>query len=585
YALDHGYSVEEVDNLTGELIGNPKTATFRLVDLVGLDVSNHVNTNLYEGAPEDEEREIFQVPELFKQMAAKKMLGNKTGGGFYKEHRGEGGKEFWPLNLRTLEYQPPSKVRFDIVGKARKIEDLAERLRFLMANAQGDRAGQFIRDTTLRTLAYTARRIPEISDSIADIDNAIRWGFSPKLGPFETWDALGVRTTVETMRKLDIAVAPWVAQMLDQGVESFYQHESGRVTGVYNPASGEYAPLIERAGVIVLDDLRAQGRELAKNESASILDLGEGVLCLEFRSKMNALDPLITELGFKALELLKQPQYVGMVVGNQSENFCVGANIAMVGMSAMTGQLDMLKQAVAANQQLMQALRLSPKPVVIAPYGRTLGGGAEVAMAGARRVASAETYIGQVELGVGLIPAAGGCKELLRRVITPAMQASEKIDPLPLFQQVFETIALAKVSESAEQARALGFLDEHDTIVMNKEHLIGTAKQEVLKLVAEGYTPPPRQGEPIYALGRRAIAAASSSLHQMVVGRYISPYDQKLAKTLAYVLAGADLTSPQWVTEQYILDLEVEQFMQLTSEPKTQERIMGMLQGGKPVRN
>lgn len=585
YALDHGYTVEEVDNLTGELIGNPRTATFRLVDLVGLDISNHVNANLYEGVPEDEEREMFQVPALFQQMAERKMLGNKTGGGFYKEQRGANGKEFWTLNLETLEYQPPTKVRFDLVGKARKIEDLGERLRFIMANADGDRAGQFIRDTTLKTLAYTARRIPEISDSVADIDNAIRWGFSPKMGPFETWDALGVRQTVETMHKLDINVAPWVEDMLVGGIEAFYRRENGQVAGVYSPGMGAYASLPSRPGVLRLDDMRAQGNELDKNESASILDLGNGVLCLEFRSKMNALDPLITEMGFKALELLKQPHYVGMVIGNQSDNFCVGANIAMVGMSAMTGQLDMLKEAVVGNQNLMQAIRLSPKPVVTAPYGRTLGGGAEVAMAGARRVASVETYMGQVELGVGLIPGAGGCKELLRRVLTPAMQSNDKIDPLPYFQQVFETIALAKVSESAEQARTMGFLDEDDQIVMNKEYLIGAAKQAVLDLVAANYTAPPPTGEPIYALGRRAIAAATSSLHQMKVGRYISEYDEKLGKTLAYVLAGADLTSPQWVTEQYILDLEVEEFMKLTTEAKTQERIMGMLQGGKPVRN
>ena len=585
YALDHGYTVDEVDNLTGELIGNPKTATFRLIDLVGLDVSNHVNANLYEGVSEDEEREVFRVPELFQQMAEKKMLGNKTGGGFYKEQRGANGKEFWTLDLQTMEYKPPAKVRFDLVGKARKIEDLGERLRFLVQNAEGDRAGQFIRDTTLRTLAYTARRIPEISDNIADVDNAIRWGFSPQLGPFETWDALGVREASAMMKQQNIVVAPWVDEMLNNGFHAFYRRENGRVTGVYSPTKSAYEALQPREGVILLDDLRAQGKELAKNESASILDLGDGVLCLEFRSKMNALDPLITELGFKALEMLKSDTYVGMVIGNQGENFCVGANIAMVGMSAMTGQLDTLKEAVQANQNLMQAIRLSPKPVVTAPFGRTLGGGAEVAMAGARRVAAAETYMGQVELGVGLIPGAGGCKELLRRVLTPAMHTSDKIDPLPYYQQVFETIALAKVSESAEQARGLGFLDENDVIVLNKQRLIGAAKAEVLKLVAEGYTAPPRQGEPIYAIGRRAIAAASSNLHQMVVGGYISAYDEKLAKRLAFVLAGGDFTSPQWVSEQYILDLEVDEFMKLTTEPKTQERIMGMLQGGKPVRN
>ena len=585
YALDHGYTVEEVDSITGELIGNPKTATFRLIDLVGLDVSNHVNSNLYDAVPDDEERAVFKLPAPFEQMAARNMLGNKTGGGFYKQQRGAGGTEFWSLNMQTLEYQPPTKVRFDLVGKARKIEDLGERLRFLLDNAGSDRAGVFIRDTTLRTLAYTARRIPEISDSLASVDNAIRWGFRPQMGPFETWDALGVRKTANTMRQHDIAVAPWVDDMLEKGVEAFYQREGGRVVGAYDPAAGAYQPLAQPEGVIVLDDLRVQGHELARNESASVLDLGDGVLCLEFHSKMNALDPLITELGFKALDMLEDDEYVGLVVGNQGENFCVGANLGLVAMSAMSGQLATLKEAVTGNQTLMQALRFAPKPVVVAPFGRVLGGGAEVAMAGARRVASAETYIGQVELGVGLIPAAGGCKELLRRIVSHAMAENDKIDPLPLFQQAFETIALAKVSESAVQARMLGFLDEQDTIVLNKQRLIAEAKRQVLDLAAADYTPPPVQGQPIYAIGRRAIAAARSNLHQMRVGNYISEYDEKLANALAAVLAGGDFTSPQWVTEQYILDLEVEEFMKLAAEPQTQERIMGMLQSEKPVRN
>ncbi|KAB8144046.1 3-hydroxyacyl-CoA dehydrogenase/enoyl-CoA hydratase family protein [Chloroflexia bacterium SDU3-3] len=583
YALERGYSVEEVDNLTGPLIGNPKTATFRLVDLVGLDVSAHVNENLHQAAPEDEEREVFATPDLVHAMLERKLLGNKAGGGFYKQHRSERGKEFWPLNLQTLEYQPPTKVRFDLVGKARKIDDLGERMRFLMANAAGDRAGEFIRDTTLRTLAYAARRIPEISESLADVDSAMRWGFGVRQGPFELWDTLGLRATADQMRQLGIALAPWVEALLEQGGESLYRREGGRATAVYSPAHRAYEPLPHDARVIELATLRAQGHELAANESASVLDLGDGVLCFEFHSKMNSLDPLIVEMGFRALELLGDPAYVGMVVGNQAENFCVGANISMVGMSAMAGQVDALRELVTSNQRLMQALRFAPKPVVAAPYGRVLGGGAEVAMAAARRVAAAESYIGQVELGVGLIPAAGGCKELLRRVLTPVMQASEQVDPLPLFQQVFETIALAKVSESAEQARAMGFLVQGDRVVMNREHLIGEAKREVLRMAAEGYAPP--APAPIYAVGRRAVAAAASNIHQMVVAGYISEYDQKLATALTWVLAGGDFTSPQWVTEQYILDMEVESFMRLACEPRTLERIMAMLQNGKPLRN
>jgi 3-hydroxyacyl-CoA dehydrogenase len=584
YALQNGYSVEEVDSLTGELIGHPKTATFRLFDLVGIDVPVHVTRNLYEAVPDDEEREVFKLPAVLEQLVAKGWLGNKSGVGFYKQAKGAAGKEFWPLNIETMEHEPPKKPRFDLVGKARKIEDLRERLRFLMDNADMDRAGQFLRETTLRTLAYTARRIPEISDSIADVDRAMRWGFGHQLGPFETWDALGVRKTAGAMQERGIAIAPWVEQMLGKGIESFYRRDGGRVTGVYDQASGDYIALEQPAGVIVLDDLRAQGRELARNASASLLDLGGGVLCLEFHSKVNSLDPLIAEMGYQALELLNDERWVGMVIGNQAQDFCAGVNLAVAAMGVASGQLDQVKQSARSTQSLFLKFRLCPKPIVAAPYGRVLGGGAEVTMAAARRVASAETYIGQVELGVGLIPGWGGCKEFLRRIVSPPMRAGGD-DALPYLQKAFETIALAKVSESAEQARRLGFLDERDKIVMNRERLIGEAKQAVLQLAAAGYTPPPPEGEPIYAIGRRGLGAIASALHGMKVGGYISDYDQKLAKALAWILCGGDLSQPQWVTEQYILDLEFEQATKLIVEPKTQERIMAILQTGKPLRN
>ncbi len=582
--LEHGYSVEEVDSLTGELIGHPKTATFRLFDLVGIDVPVHVTRNLYEAVPEDEEREVFKLPPVLEQLTGRGWLGNKAGIGFYKQEKGAGGKEFWPLNLSTLVHEPPKKPRFELVGKARKIEDLRERLRFLNDNADMDRAGQFLRDTTLPLLAYTARRIPEISDSIADVDKAMRWGFGHQLGPFETWDALGLRKTAEQMRERGIAIAPWVEQLIEQRGESFYRYDGGRATEVYDPASGEFVALERQAGVIVLDELRAQGKELERNNSASLLDLGDGVLCLEFHSKVNSLDPLITELGYKALELLKDDQWVGMVIGNQAQDFCAGVNLAVAAMGVAAGQLDQVKESARATQSLFLQFRLSSKPIVAAPYGRVLGGGAEISLACARRVASSELYIGLVELGVGLVPGWGGCKEFLRRIVSPPMRAGGD-DALPYLQKAFETIGLAKVSESAEQARQLGFLDQHDKIVMNRERLIGEAKQAVLQLVADGYTPPPPQGEPIYAIGRRGLGAIASAVHGMRVGGYLSEYDQKLAKALAWVLCGGDLSQPQWVTEQYILDLEAEETSKLIVEPKTQARIMAILQTGKPLRN
>jgi 3-hydroxyacyl-CoA dehydrogenase len=584
YALEHGYSVEEVDSLTGELIGNPKTATFRLLDLVGLDVANHVTANLYDAVPGDEEREILRIPEPLKAMAAQGWLGNKAGVGFYKQEKGAAGKEFWPLNIQTLQHEPPKKPRFELVGKARKIENLRDRLRFIMDNADMDRAGQFLRDTTLRTLAYTARRIPEISDSIADVDNAMRWGFSQQLGPFEMWDALGVGKTAGQMKERGIAVAQWVEQMLAKGVESFYRSDNGRVTGVYDVQRGEYVPLDRPEGVIELNDLRAQGKQLARNDSASILDLGDGVLCLEFHSKMNIIDPLITMIGRQALDMLKDDRWVGMVIGNQADHFCAGVNLGVVAMAVASGQLDQVAEFTMGTQQLFMDFRRSDKPIVAAPYGMALGGGAEVTMAAARRVAAAETYIGLVELGMGLIPGWGGCKEMLRRVVGPHM-AVPGADALPYLQKAFETIALAKVAESAEHARQLGFLDKHDKIVMNKRRLIGEAKQAVLELAADGYTPPPAGGEPIYAIGKRGIGAIYAGVHAMRVGGYISEYDQKLAHALARVLCGGDLTNPQWVTEQYILDLELEEAGKLGLEPKTQERIMTFLQTGKPLRN
>jgi 3-hydroxyacyl-CoA dehydrogenase len=586
YAFQNGYSVEEVDSLTGELIGNPKTATFRLVDLVGLDVMMHVNRNLYQAVPDDEEREVFKLAPVLEDMAQRGWLGNKAGVGFYKEVRGASGREFWPLNVQSMDHEAPKKPRFELVGKARKIDDLRERLRFIIANAELDRAGQFLSNAILRTIAYSARRLPEISDSIADVDNAMRWGFSQQLGPFQIWDALGVRAAAEQMRARGIAVAAWVDEMLERGVESFYRSEGGRVTGVYDLARRAYVDLPQRAHTLRLDDLRAQGRELARNPSASLLDLGDGVLCLEFHSKVNAIDPLITEMGQRALEMLNgDDRWVAMVIGNQAQDFCAGVNLALLAMAVASGQLAEANKFAKGTQDLFQAMRLSRKPVVAAPYGRVLGGGAEICLAAARIVASAELYIGLVELGVGLVPGWGGCKEFVRRHVSPHMREAPEADPLPFLRKAFETIATAKVSESAEQARQNGFLSENDRIVMNREHLIQAAKDEALAMVATDYTPPPPGGELVYAVGRRGLGAINSMLHGMRVGSYISDYDRQLAQALGRVMCGGDLTAPQWVSEQYILDLEQQEAMKLALEKKTQERIMAILQTGKPLRN
>lgn len=584
YALEHGYTVEEVDALTGPLIGNPSTATFRLSDLVGNDVMAHVTNNLYEAVPEDESRELLKLPEIVARLVERGALGNKTGAGFYKKVKGaDGATEYHALNLQTEQYEPPTKVRFPLVEKVRKIEDLGERLRTIFAEGAGDRAGDYIINTSLPILAYAARRVPEIADSLVDIDNAMRWGFATEVGPFEMWDMLGVRSTVERMQAAEIEVAPWVVTMLDRGIEAFYRREGKRVTGVYDPQTQGYVPISRPAKAIVLRELHGSGHELARNASASVLDLGDGVLCLQFHSKANSLDPQIVELGMVALEMLNA-EYRALVIANQGKDFCVGANLGLFVGAVQSGQYDLIEQSVKQLQDWLMAVRYATKPVVVAPFNRVLGGGTEVVLAGARVCATAETYMGQVEIGVGLIPAGGGCKELLRRVVGPHMHVPG-VDALPHLQKVFETIALAKVSESAEDARGLGMLDAADRVVMNRDLLIGEAKQFAIDLAEAGYRPPLRAATQIYAIGRKGKAALLIGIDQMARGRYISAYDAELARTLAHVLCGGDLSAPQWVGEQYILDLERAAFVDLLRQPRTQERIAHMLQTGKPLRN
>jgi 3-hydroxyacyl-CoA dehydrogenase len=596
-AIDNGYTVEEVDVLTGPVIGNPKTGTFRLADLVGLDVMAHVVNNLYELAPEDESREAFVLPGVMKQLITQKSLGNKTGAGFYKQVKGDdGAKAYHALNLQTMQYEPPTKPRFDVIGETKDLE-LPERMKAIFDNFGEDRGGAFIIETTLPILAYAARRIPEIADGIADIDNAMRWGFNAEAGPFELWDMIGARRGRDMMRERDIAVPQWVDDMLAAGVESFYQREDGRVVGVYQPSVVDaqskienpkskigYAPLHRSKFNIVLAENKGTKRELKRNASASIHDLGDGVLNLEFHSKGNTLDNYINDLALDALAMLDKDEWRGMVVANQGKDFCLGANIGLFILLAGTGDPNAIENAVKSLQDYLMAFRFASKPVVTAPRQRVFGGGAEVAMAGARTVMAAETYIGLVEFGVGIIPAGGGCKELLRRVVSPHM-TNDKVDALGYLQQVFETIAYAKVSESAFMARERGFIGPCDTIVMNDDDIIGVAKATAIHLSETGYVPPDRKANSIYAIGSRGKAAMEMAVNTLRWGKYISNHDALMARKLAHVLCGGDLSAPQWVTEQYILDLEREAFCSLLGEPKTQERISHMLKYAKPLRN
>ncbi|CAA9478815.1 MAG: 3-hydroxyacyl-CoA dehydrogenase [fadN-fadA-fadE operon] / Enoyl-CoA hydratase [fadN-fadA-fadE operon] [uncultured Rubrobacteraceae bacterium] len=582
YAFENGYSIEEVDAITGPLIGHPKTATFRLNDTVGLDIAVGVAENLYEAVPEDESREDLKPHPKLKEMQEKDLLGNKTGAGFYKRDKRDGKTVFDVLDMETFEHRPAEDPDVPIVAEAQKQGDLGARLRFLVERAEEDRHARYIRDTLLHYMAYASRRLPEISDTLEDADHAMEWGFAHETGPFRTWDLLGVRETVERMGSLGIEVGPWVKEMLEGGNESFYKAEDGRELQ-FSPVSKEYEPVREDPMYVSLEGLRERGGELERNDSASLLDLGDGVLCLEFHSKGNSIDAGVTEMGYKALEALERDDVVGLVIGSEGRNFCVGANLAEVAQAVQSGKLDEVGESVEALQRLLMGFRFAPKPVVAAPRGQTLGGGLEICLHADRVAAAGETYMGLVEAGVGLIPAGGGTKEMARRLVSRPMRTAPDTPALPFLNKAFETIAMAKVSASAIEARDLGFLEEDDRIVMNPDHLISAAKREVLDL-ADGYAPPERDGN-VYATGASARSALVMGIRTLQWGRYASEYDGVVAGHTARILTGGDLTLPQWVSEEYLLGLEKEAFLDLLKNEKTHERIEGMLKTGKPVRN
>ncbi len=580
YALDHGYTVEEVDALTGPLIGRPKTATFNLNDLVGFDIAVGVARNLYDAIPDDPAREILKHPkndELSNELLERGWLGRKTGRGFYHMRREGGKKELWALNLETLEYEPPSKPRFDSVGKYRKVEPLGERIRLLI-NAD-DRAGRYLYHLHAFLLAYASQRVPEITDTIVNIDNAQKWGFAHQMGPFEIWDAIGVAETVDRFEADKYPVAEWVKDMLAAGHSTFYQRDHrGMVIGFYSPQDKAYLQLVKDARKITVADLRASGAEVDSNGDGTVFDMGDGVLLWEFNSKQNSITTGLIESGWKALELLDAPENRALVIGNDAERFSIGANLDP---STLMAGLEGIENVLIGLQDLTQALRYAPKPVVVAAHSMALGGGAELVMSGTAVVAHAELYMGLVEAGVGLVPAGGGCKELARRLVNPLARIGSD-DVLAGLQKAFETIATAKVSGSAKEAKALGFLAASDKIVMNRAHLLGEAKALALAL-SETYQQ--SKPEPVYAAGRDAFAALLLAVASLKEAGYASEHDALIAGKLAHILTGAGLAEPQWVDQQYLLNLEREAFLGLIMETKTQERIMHMLQTNKPLRN
>jgi 3-hydroxyacyl-CoA dehydrogenase len=579
--LEDGYSLEEVDKITGQAVGRPKSATFRTFDLVGLDVFGHVVKNLYEALVDDEEREVFRAPEFLGAMIEKGLLGNKTKGGFYRRQPGEGGtKEIWTIDHLTLDYRPAQKVKLPALDMAKNIDDLPERIKALVWSK--DRVGAFLWKTMSRTFRYAANRIPEIADTIVEVDRAMRWGFNWELGVFETWDALGVEQSVARMQEDGHAIPANVQKLLDGGAKSFYKQEHGRKF-YFDFASGGYLPLADQPGVIILKSVKDRTGVIKKNSGASLLDIGDGVACLEFHSKMNAI-------GGDTLQMLKQSlsevekNFVGLVVGNQGANFSVGANIMLMLMEAQEENWEELDMMGRAFQSATMSLRYSPKPVVVAPFNLVFGGGCEMVLHGDRVRAAAETYIGLVEVGVGIIPAGGGTKELLLRTLDSIPKNVDDADPFPFVKRAFETIALAKVATSAEEARTLGFLSTDDTISMNADRLIADAKQEVLALAASGYVEP-QQRTDILALGNAALATLKLGIHQMKRAGYISDHDALIGEKLARILTGGDLNHQTRVSEQYLLDLEREAFLSLAGMRKTQERLAAMLKTGKPLRN
>jgi 3-hydroxyacyl-CoA dehydrogenase len=582
YAFENGYGIEEVDAITGPLIGHPKTATFRLNDQVGLDIAVGVAVNLYEAVPEDESREELKPPEKLEKMQEKDLLGNKTGAGFYKRDKRDSKTVFDVLDLETFEHHPAENPEIPIAKEAQELGDLASRLQFLIGMADEDRHARYIRDTLLPYMAYASRRVPEISDTLEDVDHAMEWGFAHQTGPFRTWDLLGVRETVEDMESMYIEVASWVKEMLQAGNDTFYKTENGTELQ-FSPLSKEYEPVREDPMYVSLDRLRDEGKELARNDSASLLDLGDGVLCLEFHSKGNSIDAGTVKMGNRAIQELERGDVVGLVIGNEGRNFSVGANLGELAYAVNNGDLDQIEKSVEALQDLLMAFRFVPKPVVSAPHGQTLGGGLEVCLHADRIVAAGETYMGLVEVGVGLIPAGGGTKEMARRLVSPPLHVAPDTPPLPFLQKAFEQIALAKTATSALEAREMGFITENDRIVMNADHLISAAKREILDL-ADGYTPPEHANN-VYAAGRTARAALEMGIKTMQWGHYASEYDGVIAGHVARILTGGNLSLPQWIPEEYLLKLEKLAFLDLLKQEKTHERIEALLETGKPRRN
>ncbi|WP_068785852.1 3-hydroxyacyl-CoA dehydrogenase/enoyl-CoA hydratase family protein [Paenibacillus phocaensis] len=572
---EKGYAIEEVDAVTGPAMGRPKSATFRTLDLVGLDTFLHVADNVFANVADQQEKQVFAAPEPLKEMVSRGWLGEKSGQGFYRKIKGERGSEILSLNLQAMDYGPQCKVTSASLEAAKLAKGAAAKTKALLGTP--DRYSQLAWDVLKQVLIYSAAKLGEIADSIREIDEAMKWGFNWELGPFETWDAIGLVRSVERMEAEGLTVPIWVKDWIAQGNTSFYKKDGG---SLFQAAVGGYAPVELPPEQISLRDLKAQNKIVRSNSGASLIDLGDGVACLEFHSPNNAIGADILQMISQSMDEVRD-NFEGLVIANQGRNFCVGANLMLLLMEAQDEEWDEIDDIIRLFQNTMYRLKRFEKPVIAAPHRMTLGGGVEACMPADQVIAAAETYYGLVEVGVGLIPAGGGCKELALRASQQASRA--EADLQPYLNPYFQTVGTATVSSSGHDAKRLGLLKPTDRIVLNPDHTIHEAKQAVLKLAGTGYEPiSDTKFRVAGSEGKAVMELGALGMHE---GGYISDHDLLIARKLAHVLAGGDVPAGTYVTEQYMLDLEREAFLSLCGEPKTRQRMQHMLSKGKPLRN
>ncbi len=573
YFFNGDFRAEEIDVLTGTLTGYSKAATFRTGDMAGLDVTLHVANNIIPSIPDDEKKDVFDLPEQFKKMVESGKIGNKAGKGFYKKVQKDGKREFLVINPETLEYESQQELEDPVLAEVKKIKDTKERLKFLAFH--DSEIGNFVWETQKELMLYAANRVPEISDNPQDVDRAMKWGFNWELGPFERWDALGIDAVTERLEKEGAEVPQLINDLKSAGFDSFY--EDGRVFDPVSKEMKEQSP--SAAGEIKIQTLRKEQTPVFENDSAALLDLGDEVALFEFKTKNATLGFELVESLYKSLEIVEE-SYSALVISHDGDNFAYGANLMEAMQANQSGDWDKVVEAVTNFQKTAVALRYAPFPVVAAPFGRTLGGGTEFCLYSDKVVAHHELYMGLVEVGVGLIPAGGGTTELLRR----GMEKLEgDADPLPFIREAFKTMGMAEVSDSAHKARKLGFLRDSDVIVMNRDLQTSIAKEEALAMVEAGYQPPAKTD--IKVLGQTSLAAMKLMLYVMHESKYITDYDKVVAERLAYVMAGGDLSEEQTVPEDYLLKLEREAILECLKDERTLARMEHMLKKGKPLRN